>query len=205
MRAIYYNAHNIASTITKSFYVIRGRELSPPDVKPLSGDFSGPFDITVEKEEGISVYYTKDGTIPSPENGTLYSAPIRADMGLSNYTFIAYDEEGNASDTVKRSYNLNLGDVIAIGDAQKALYQRFADLGLSADISGRLTDLWDGKDAWWAFVYSGVVKKGDIFYEFTEFVVDGEGNILNASGRIYGVNAVTAQVFRKEGNGYTPY
>ncbi len=205
VRAIYYNAHNIASGITKCFYVIEGGKLLPPEVNPASGDYSGPFDITVETDEDISVYYTKDGSIPSPENGTLYSAPIRADMGLSNYTFIAYDEEGNASETVKRSYNLNLGNVIAIGDAQKALYQRFFDLGLAADISGHLVDLWDGKNAWWAFVYSGVVKKGDIYYEFTEFVVDGEGNILNASGRVYGVNAVTAEVFRKEGNAYTPY
>ncbi len=44
------------------------------------GYYSEPFDLTISSEtEGATIYYTTDGTPPSPDNGTVYSAPISID------------------------------------------------------------------------------------------------------------------------------
>ncbi|MCR5501519.1 MAG: chitobiase/beta-hexosaminidase C-terminal domain-containing protein [Lachnospiraceae bacterium] len=209
VEAVYYNEHNIESDVAKAFYLIGDKELNEPSVKPESGDFDHPFQITVENTEGVSVYYTKDGTTPSPENGTLYEKPINAEMGLSNYTFVAADENGNVSPPVRRSYNMYLGNVIPIPNARALLAKRLEETGKCADASGRLPEGWDGKDAWKTVVYLDVVDtapgKGtkSYCYRFVGFVVDGLGNILDSS-ELYAVNAYTGECMQVINSQYLP-
>ena len=52
-----------------------GPEVPAPDFSRVSGFYDDPFELTILSEEGLSVYYTRDGSIPD-EKDTLYTGPL---------------------------------------------------------------------------------------------------------------------------------
>ena len=52
-----------------------GPEVHAPDFSRVSGFYDDPFELTILSEEGLSVYYTRDGSIPD-EKDTLYTGPL---------------------------------------------------------------------------------------------------------------------------------
>ena len=58
--------------------------------------------FTIEST-GNTIYYTTNGGIPSTTS-TLYEGPVAIIEGSKTYKAIAYDDYGNASDVVSRSY-----------------------------------------------------------------------------------------------------
>lgn len=55
---------------------------SPEDILPVyashvSGNYAGPISVTLYSlQKNVSIYYTLDGSFPTEQNGTLYSAPV---------------------------------------------------------------------------------------------------------------------------------
>ncbi|MBQ6060532.1 MAG: CotH kinase family protein [Clostridia bacterium] len=52
-----------------------GPEIPAPEFSVASGFYDDPFELTILSEEGLSVYYTRDGSIPD-ETDTLYTGPL---------------------------------------------------------------------------------------------------------------------------------
>ncbi len=52
-----------------------GPEIPAPEFSQASGFYDDPFELTILSEEGLSVYYTRDGSIPD-ETDTLYTGPL---------------------------------------------------------------------------------------------------------------------------------
>ena len=52
-----------------------GPEIHAPEFSVASGFYDDPFELTILSEEGLSVYYTRDGSIPD-ETDTLYTGPL---------------------------------------------------------------------------------------------------------------------------------
>ncbi len=201
LKAVLVSDHGIISPVAQSFYSISATAPLPPVVRPESGDYDKPFYVTVEPAEGVTVYYTKDKTVPSEENGILYTEPLNADMGTSNFSFVAVDENGKTSEVVSRSYNLYLGNVIPIPDAQNLLYRIFHEKGVTADLAGRYTDYPGVEAAWLSLNYGGVIDiGGKSYYLFYEYAIDIDQKLITnqgkpAPGRVYAVNAYTGEAF----------
>lgn len=52
-----------------------GPEVPAPEFSRVSGFYDEPFELTILSGEGLSVYYTRDGSIPD-ETDTLYTGPL---------------------------------------------------------------------------------------------------------------------------------
>ena len=52
-----------------------GPEIPAPEFSRVSGFYDDPFELKILSEEGLSVYYTRDGSIPD-ETDTLYTGPL---------------------------------------------------------------------------------------------------------------------------------
>lgn len=85
--------------------------LSPPQFSHDGRQYSEPFELTLTSAEGGDIYYTRDGTVPSIENGILYTNPI-AMSGSYPIRARAFKEGALASETKTQIYNQLSGDVL---------------------------------------------------------------------------------------------
>lgn len=81
-------------------------ELEAPDVpivSPDGGQFTSPATISVSVPDGVSVYYTWDGSTPSRQSQK-YTGPIEIPEGNNILSLIAIDEYDMKSDVLKCNY-----------------------------------------------------------------------------------------------------
>ena len=52
--------------------------LSPPEILPPGGHFTSPVKVTLKSERGATIYYTLDGTVPTPKDSR-YHGPFTVD------------------------------------------------------------------------------------------------------------------------------
>lgn len=82
-----------------------------PVISPNTYYHANTVDVTIAAEEGLTVYYTIDGTDPTTES-EVYSAPITISATDATVKVtvkaIAVDAEGNVSDIVSATYTVNV-------------------------------------------------------------------------------------------------
>lgn len=82
-----------------------------PVIAPDTQYHANTVDVTITAEEGLTVYYTIDGTDPTTESA-VYSAPITISATDATVEVtvkaIAVDAEGNVSDIVSATYTVNV-------------------------------------------------------------------------------------------------
>jgi len=86
--------------------------LMPPVFSHQGGQFREAFDLSLTSVEGADIYYTRDGTVPDPDNGFLYTAPINF-SGSYTIRARAFKEGAEASETKTHIYNQLSDDVIS--------------------------------------------------------------------------------------------
>jgi len=85
--------------------------LSVPVFSHQGGQYTEPFELTLSSAEGGDIYYTRDGTVPSPNNGFLYTAPINL-SGSYPIRARAFKEDALASETKTHIFNQLSSDVV---------------------------------------------------------------------------------------------
>ena len=75
IRAVAMNSRGIPSVITSGRYTIEFPIVDAPAVRPSTGQYSQPEQITITVPEGYTAYYTMDGTTPTTSS-TQYTGPV---------------------------------------------------------------------------------------------------------------------------------
>ena len=76
--------------VTSSFSYIEGF-LSPPEISPQSGTFSGSATITISTDiDGAVIYYTTDGTPPDVDGASVYSGDLTIYQTTAINAIVAY-------------------------------------------------------------------------------------------------------------------
>lgn len=66
---------SVLGSVQSAQFTITNPDLSAPTFSPNGGDFAGQTNVTISAATGAQIFYTTDGTQPSPSS-TLYAAPI---------------------------------------------------------------------------------------------------------------------------------
>ena len=108
IRAVSVNEKGIPSVAVSKKYTIEFPIVDAPAVTPSTGQYSGDEEITITVPEGYTAYYTTDGSVPSPGEGSTqkYSGPVKMPENTTT-TFQAVlvnNENGKATEVTTRSY-----------------------------------------------------------------------------------------------------
>ena len=174
--AIFVNEKGIVSDIATSTYEVELDVPDPPELLVEPGSLSTPQLIGVTAPEDLAVYYTSDGSDPTPESRE-YSSPFLMPIGKSTYKFICVSESGLVSDIAEASYNLNMNVAVAKDMAEYAISYQLASMG----------EITVGKS--YKAEY-GFADKGGTFYIINEY----EGK--KQTGRMFAVDVKTGELFR---------
>ena len=160
-----------------------------PAADPESGSYSDYVNVTLTADEDTKIYYTTDGTLPSRENGSLYSEPIALEEGSTTLKAVAINAKNITSDLVTLSYSV----LYPVPDTPKI-----------APSSGKFTDgmdttiqviVPDGCTAYYAFdkkptektgkKYTGPVEMPDGEHTFYAILINAYGKSSYAASAVY--------------------
>jgi len=122
---------------------------SPPELEPPSGLYSSNVWLrATAAPPAARIYYTEDGTTPTPLNGTLLTAGAELDHTAA-VTARAFNDEGVGSRAVSRIYLIREPEVITsrpvvsiVGDPERTLFKPH---GVTAIVGGEYVGgLWRG-------------------------------------------------------------
>lgn len=78
-----------------------------PTFSPDSGDFSEVTLISIRADKGLTIYFSKDGSIPTPDSGEKYDEKISlVNNEESIYTAVSYNKDGLMSWPATAAYSL---------------------------------------------------------------------------------------------------
>jgi hypothetical protein len=183
--AIFINKYGISSDIATEKYNISVQIPDAPELTPTSGNFTKPCIIQASAPEGCSIFYTVDNSAPD-EDSIPYKEPIQMPLGITNFKFIAInDESGNASEVTMRSYSLQISALIDIGQASAVLKDRMLVTGYLTDEQGHKSDMSGVMTYKPGTVISA--SDGQDYYTFNEYETDGAGGSMK-TGNVFLVN-----------------
>ncbi len=190
IRAIFVNSYGTSSEAVTQNYQIEPAKPDIPEVSLESGTYSEPCLIEVYYSANTRIYYTTDGSEPSADS-TRYTGPIELPYGVSNFSFIAVNSYGIASDAVSRSYELsveaNFDTELALQVLRNSLYAA----GKLSDADGSV----NGKLGFNRYEVSTAAYVGEsLYYIVSEEYVDTTGN-AHGTGNIYAIDVNTAQLY----------
>ena len=186
--AVFVNKYGISSDIATQKYNISAQMIDAPELTPESGNYTKPCMVVAKAADGCSIFYTVDNSSPT-ENSIPYKEPIQMPLGITNFKFIAVDDEsGNMSEVTMRSYTLMINAAISVGQASTILQDRMLATGYLLDAQGHKSDM------------SGVMtykpisvvtaSDGQDYYSFCEYETDGAGGSMK-TGNVFLVNIQT--------------
>jgi hypothetical protein len=149
------------SEVASAVYTIEIAGPSAPDVVEQSGDYTQSTMIVVVPEEGCTIYYTTDGTDPTPSSN-IYTSPIAMPIGTSHFAFIAVDQENNYSEITYRDYHLIYTRLISTEQAVNSVIDTLVRLKYLINAEGK-----------------AIGYNGNHYYEYQEVIE------INGSGEYY--------------------
>lgn len=174
--AIYINEKGIVSDVVTNTYNVELDVPEPPELLVESGSLQKPELIGVTAPEDNKVYYTTDGSDPTPESKE-YTQPFLMPLGKSTYAFISVSPNGLVSEPVVANYNLNMNVAIAKDMAEYAISYQLLSMGENT--------LGKSYKAEYGFADSART-----YYIISEF------NGTSRSGRMFAVDIKTGELFR---------
>lgn len=171
IRAIGINSNGMKSDEVCETYIISFPRPDKPLVTPATGIYSEEITITISGVlEGINVYYTLDGTVPTVDS-EVYTEPIVLPMGNYIFNAIAVGKNGIASELVWRVYEYMPEATYSYGAALIKVKNNLIGKGLMIDMEGNTAD---GMKTVVNFI--GVTSVGELGKQYYVFQVTSEYN-----------------------------
>lgn len=194
IKALFINEYGVESDMVTRKYIIETRVIPyPPSVSCYSGEYEIPEMITIDSEDGCSVYYTTDGTIPTEES-IKYTEAIPMPLGKTTFKFVRYnDDTGFASEIITREYSFVLNTDYGFMEAQRDLYALMINENIILDYAGTRSN-YVGTNS---YDYQYVFTKEEMgeFYLFSESFNPDDGNGYQ-TGNYFAVNVYDRTIYR---------
>ena len=81
--------------------------VSPPSPSVKGGKYKEDQEVKLTFDEGCTVYYTLDNTVPDKENGILYFGPIKIGSGETVLKAVSYNSKAEKSAVLTETYQIN--------------------------------------------------------------------------------------------------
>ncbi|MBO4374136.1 MAG: chitobiase/beta-hexosaminidase C-terminal domain-containing protein [Lachnospiraceae bacterium] len=196
--AVCVNKKGFKSAVISEEYTVTHEAVSVPVIKPGEGKKSVPENIRASADEGLGIYYTKDGSEPTLESER-YEGEIPMPMGKSTFVFAAADANGNLSESVSVTYDLQMAAPFTPADGINYLLANLVSTGKLLDTQGHAA----GKNGTCRYECDSCCRSGSrIYYMITEYY-DEDGK-SDPTGNIYALDCATLELYRagrdSEGN-----
>lgn len=190
LRAVAYNEANLAGEELKAVYEVTLIEPEAPKILPVSGTYSYGEKIALEAQAGSTAYFTVDGTIPTKENGYIYTEDIEMPIGNVIFSAIVIDRYGGVSKVTKRNYTCTINRPFGYDAAVIKLKNYLVEIGMMSDLNGNQAN---GEKISVEFVSLTEVD-GEESYIFTlRRIASGRTTTLN--DKIYAVTTQKGDVY----------
>ena len=136
IKAKAYKAGWAESNTGTAIYNVTGTvALTSPVFTPAAGNYNAPVTVTISAPipSDAVVRYTTDGSVPSPTNGTIYTAPILVDQNTT-ITAIAYKTNWVSSPVVSAAYTFGLP--APTFDPAPGLHQNQISININSSVTG---------------------------------------------------------------------
>lgn len=203
IKAIVVNEYGVSSTVVSKEYRVHMPVEDEPEVSVISGEYSVPMVIEVEKKADKEVYYTTDGTKPTLQSG-LYTGPIPMPLGKSTYCFAYVAQDGTCGKVAQRVYELNLNAEVTVEDAEALVVEYMLILRKIFKEDGTFKDDTTARYLYQYQYVTSIEGAGD-YYVVAEVYQD-EGGVQSKTGSYYAVNIHQKECYKltiDENNNYS--
>lgn len=192
LQVVLIDKDGVSSQTASATYEIAMPVPDDPTILEDSGSYTVDTDIVAVARDGVSIYYTTDGSDPTAASAK-YTSPIAMPYGDSMYKFIAVDDAtGYESNVVTKKYSLHYTVNITEEQAVSSLISELVAKGYLLDGNGTVA----GMDGYHLYTISGtqVIDDGD-YYVIVENHVSPDGSTVQ-TGLLYAVNVHDGSVYR---------
>lgn len=203
IKAIVMNEYGVFSTVVSKEYRVQIAVEEEPKVSVISGAYSVPMMIEVEKEHDKDVYYTIDGTKPTLQS-SLYTDPIPMPLGKSTFCFAYVDQDGTCGKVAQRTYDLELKARITVDEAQALVVEYMLILRKIFKEDGTFKDDTTARYLYQYQYVTSIEGAGD-YYVVAEIYQDERG-ARSETGSYYAVSTDRKECFKlliNENNNYS--
>jgi hypothetical protein len=141
-------------------------------------------------DDNIRIYYTMDGSIPD-KHSERYINPIEMPYGVSNFSFVAIDDSGLASEVVNRTYHLEIQAIVDTDFAITALKNNLQAQGKLLNVEGNVPGKLGFNQYWVQTLYKDDIS---MYYIVYEEYVDTLGKVHNTNN-FYAIDVNTADLY----------
>lgn len=198
IRAFFVNMYGVESNPVSMSYSINLKQPSEPIINPESGNYTSPQFIEVYHDDNTKIFYTMDGTTPT-DKSTRYTEPIEMPFGVSNFAIVAVNDDGLASDVIRRTYQFQISANFSTDMALQVLVNNLWAKGKLLDVAGHVPNRLGTN----SYRVQTVADLNDtLYYIVYEEYVDTMGK-AHDTNNIYAIDVNTADLYtaRKTGEG----
>lgn len=191
IKAMYTNMYGVSSDVVEHNYYINLLNPKTPVINFDSGSYTEPSLIEVFHDNNTKIYYTMDGTVPT-KNSNRYTEPIEMPYGVSNFSFIAINEDGLASEVINRTYQLSISANFSTDLAVQVLINNLWAQGKLIDLDGHVPQKL-GINQY--NIWTVAIINENMYYIVEEQYVDTTGK-KHDTNNMYAIDVNTAALYK---------
>lgn len=183
--------------------VISGVNVPKPVITPAGGAFTEPQQVTISAGEGLTVYYTLDGTEPTSESAR-YTAPFTVSTDCT-VRAVAYDTAGNASGIASAAFTFlkpiaTIAELCAAATDKEAPALVVFNNWICTGVAGTNVYFTDGESGIQLYQSGHNFVQNDVLTGTAQIIL----TTYNDCAEIKGLTSTTEGVTVTKGEGATP-